>query len=78
MDGWEYQSISFKVKHPLFDAAGLIAAEVDEQLNELGKDGWEVYAVSNVLGMQGITLALVHHLRRPRTSQRAAGFASGR
>jgi hypothetical protein len=78
MDGWEYRSILFPVKQTLFGANGFKTDEVDEQLNELGRDGWEVYAVSNVLGVQGITTALLYHLRRPRQSQRSAGFSSGR
>jgi len=67
--GWEYKTIVVAVQTGTVDQH-----EVDNALARHGQDGWEAYAVSPIL-LEGTTVRLVHHLRRPAEPRRRAGFA---
>ena len=65
---WEYKTIPVPV------ADGNVKGdEVDEALNKLGSQGWELFSVSPLLA-NGETCCLVHHFRRPAERGRRAGF----
>ena len=66
--GWEYMTLSINVIN------GHVHDEsLDEKLNGLGKQGWELTHVTP-LALESKTTCLVHHLRRLADRQRAAGF----
>lgn len=68
MQGWEYKTLASPVKSGRFDPDAL-----DDILNRLGSDSWELLAVSTVL-QEGETVYLVHHLRRQGEPSRRMGF----
>lgn len=68
-EGWEYKTVSVNV------SIGHIHDDsLDEKLTDLGREGWELVAVTP-LSVEGKTSCLVHHFRRPEERQRRAGFA---
>ncbi|HNR31980.1 MAG TPA: DUF4177 domain-containing protein [Candidatus Hydrogenedentes bacterium] len=68
MQGWEYKTLASPVKSGAFDPEAL-----DDVLNRLGADGWELVTVSSVQ-RGGETVSLVHHLRRHGEPARRIGF----
>ena len=68
MTQWEYRTVTFALDGDLPDGGAW-----DEQLKEIGKDGWELLAVSPVLN-DGQTVGLVHHFRRVAEAERKMGF----
>lgn len=68
MQGWEYKTLPSPVKSGHFDPEAL-----DDDLNRLGSDSWELFAVSTVLH-EGETVCIVHHLRRQGEPSRRMGF----
>lgn len=68
MQGWEYKTVPSPVKSGRFDPDAL-----DDILNRLGSDGWELVSVSTVLH-GGETVYIVHHLRRHGEPSRRMGF----
>ena len=68
MQGWEYKTLPSPVKSGRFDADAL-----DDVLNRLGGDGWELVTVSTVQH-EGETVYIVHHLRRSGEPSRRMGF----
>ncbi|MBI2432698.1 MAG: DUF4177 domain-containing protein [Candidatus Hydrogenedentes bacterium] len=68
MGGWEYRTLRSNT------AGGHLDFErLDEELNDLGKDGWELVSVTCIV-CNGETMFLVHHFRRPGEPRRRAGF----
>lgn len=68
-EGWEYKTVSVNVS-----SGHIHDGSLDEQLTDLGRDGWELVAVTP-LSVEDKTSCLVHHFRRPEERQRRAGFA---
>lgn len=68
MQGWEYKTFPSPVSGGRFDQEKL-----DDSLNRLGADGWELVTVS-CFQHEGETTMLVHHLRRPGEPARRIGF----
>ena len=65
---WQYKVVPYNV------TGGHVREEdLDEVLNECGKDGWELVSVTQVIS-EGHTTCLVHHLRKPAEGKRRAGF----
>ncbi len=69
MAGWAYKTVLIPVREGSVDAA-----EIDDALNPLGQEGWELVSVSPVFHV-GETVGLIHHLRRPAERTRRAGFS---
>jgi hypothetical protein len=68
MAGWEYCTLRMNT------AGGHLDTErLDEELNELGQQDWELFTVSPVLS-NGETMFLVFSFRRPGEPKRRAGF----
>lgn len=65
---WEYKTLAINVfnGHVHDDT-------MEEQLNAMGQDGWELSHVTP-LELESKTTCIVHHFRRPAERQRAAGF----
>jgi hypothetical protein len=67
-DGWEYKTLSVNVT-----SGRVHDATLDEQLTELGREGWELVSVTPLVA-EGKTTCLIHHLRRIEERARKAGF----
>lgn len=67
-DHWEYKTVTV----PLFNGK-VKDKEVDEHINPVGAEGWELLAVSPVM-VAHETLSLIHHFRRLVDKERPAGF----
>jgi len=68
MPHWEYKTQTITL-----DNGQLDRQELDNLLNALGNDGWELLTVTPVL-LEGRTESLVHHFRRTSEPKRRAGF----
>ena len=66
--GWEYKTLTINVLN-----GHLHDSTVDEQLTEMGLDGWELTHVTP-LTLEGKSSCVVHHLRRLADRKRPAGF----
>jgi hypothetical protein len=67
-DGWEYTTLSVNVSNGhVHDAA------IDEKLNQLGNEGWELTHVTP-LALESKTACVVHYFRRVAERPRSAGF----
>lgn len=67
-DGWNYKTLSVNVMN-----GHVHDTTLDEQLTELGNQGWELLAVTP-LNIEGKTASLLHHLRRNEERTRKVGF----
>ena len=63
MARWEYKTVEVKMKGWL--QKKLNPDEVDETLNELGRQGWELVNAEGWTTMQGATCAGVYTFKRP-------------
>jgi hypothetical protein len=66
--GYEYRSVEVPIDHGAVDSR-----ELEERLDGLGKEGWELVSVTPIL-LQGDTVRLIYHLRRMSQPERRAGF----
>ena len=70
MAGWEYRTMFVKVFTSHLDTHA-----VDDTLNHLGADGWELVTVTPLMEDHK-TVGMFHHFRRPKGAQKPAGFMS--
>lgn len=66
--GWEFRTLRMNTAGAHLDTESL-----DMELNELGKEGWELLTVSPILS-GGETMFLVYHFRRSEERKQKAGF----
>lgn len=67
---WEYHTCYVK-----FVMGHLDTHEIDDTLNRLAAEGWELVHVTPVLD-EAKTVGLLHQFRRPSQSERRAGFTA--
>lgn len=68
MGACEYKTMRFNT------AGGHLDLErLENELNALGEDGWELYCVTPILNASE-TICMVHHFRRAGEPRRRAGF----
>ena len=67
-DGWDYRTLEVNVTN-----GHVPEAILDEQLTELGREGWELLSVTPLV-VDGMTVSLLHHFRRNEERTRKAGF----
>ena len=70
MTGYEYRTVDTRI-----DNAGVDSRELEDTLDSLGKEGWELVFVTPILH-EGNTTSLVHHLRRISQPGRRVGFTA--
>ena len=70
MTGYEYRAVETRI-----DSASIDSRELEETLDSLGKEGWELVSVTPIL-LQGNTTSLIHHLRRISQPGRRVGFTA--
>lgn len=68
MGTWEYRTLRTNTAGSHLDLERL-----EEEINELGADGWELFSVTPVTSHTE-TMFLVHHFRRSGEPKRRAGF----
>lgn len=65
---WEYKIITIPVQYAKPDHKSV------NEIAHLGDEGWELMTVTPLLD-KGTTVALLHHMRKPKEQERRAGFA---
>lgn len=65
---WEYKTFPQEL-----DGGYVNDMDLDNRLNQLGEEGWELFAVSPIT-VGNDTKYLIHHFRRMQEGRKAAGF----